>query len=504
MNQEQNNLNPNNFNTQGNNGIPNNQPLNNQGMGVNLQPQQTPSFQQPINQMNMQQPTPQPINKFESSNASNQNLNDKPPKKMNLGLIIGIVAAVAVVGIVIAMLLLGKNNSNGSSNSLFGSNVEKITEEQIKNYDYTSTARWANYNLGVSYLIPNISTANKATYSSSHGHHFQLGEYKIYVEKSLEGSTNLYMLPEDINKEKDSDKYKLEAGHMGSDHVDFAIETTKKIKINNIDTVYFESVISSETLMENIDEQYIGYSFEYNNQYISVYSHYYIDETNQLYHSNKTELNQILQYIINSFKTYNDESFSELDNNFNLKYLYNDGRTNKDADKLIGDERQFMVNNLNCGSPCNYVLLRNIDTQEIEWDGNYNTIFDAIQKNYKEFKKIEGLNFGPDKLLSKFEVLEEKSEIINGINMQKYVIYDSFAGYFNYINLYTFVVDGNPYIYQFYNNNSLLENEYTKEQKEILQEWVDINGSTMIRTLRFIEFEGNSANNSFKYLDYIR
>ena len=32
MNQEQNNLNQNNFNTQGNNGIPNNQPLqNNQG-----------------------------------------------------------------------------------------------------------------------------------------------------------------------------------------------------------------------------------------------------------------------------------------------------------------------------------------------------------------------------------------------------------------------------------------------------------------------------------------
>ena len=95
MNQEQNNLNPNNFNTQGNNGIPNNQPLNNQnfnqGMGFN---------QQPINQMNMQQPTPQPMNNtFESGNAGNQSFNSKSPKKMNLGLIIGIVAVVAVVGV---------------------------------------------------------------------------------------------------------------------------------------------------------------------------------------------------------------------------------------------------------------------------------------------------------------------------------------------------------------------------------------------------------------------
>ena len=97
MNQEQNNLNPNNFNTQGNNGIPNNQPLNNQsfnqGMGVNQQPinpqpQPTPSSQQPINQMNMQQPIPQPMNTFESGNASNQSFNSKPTKKINLGLII--------------------------------------------------------------------------------------------------------------------------------------------------------------------------------------------------------------------------------------------------------------------------------------------------------------------------------------------------------------------------------------------------------------------------------
>lgn len=125
MNQEQNNLNPNNFNTQGNNGIPNNQPLNNQsfnqGIGfnqqpINTQPQPTTSYGQPINQMNVQQPTPQPMNTFESGNTNNQNFNSKPPKKMNLQLIIGII--VAVVAIVVILMLLNGNKNNGLVNNL--------------------------------------------------------------------------------------------------------------------------------------------------------------------------------------------------------------------------------------------------------------------------------------------------------------------------------------------------------------------------------------------------
>lgn len=149
MNQEQNNLNPNNFNTQGNNEIPNNQPLNNQMINNNIyqnqvvqqsanvnqpifnpEPQPTPSFQQPINQMNV--PLQSMNNTFENGNASSQNLNSKPPKKMNLGLIIGIVAAVSVVivGIVLVPKLFNKsNNSNGSQNNSLYGDTELGTED---------------------------------------------------------------------------------------------------------------------------------------------------------------------------------------------------------------------------------------------------------------------------------------------------------------------------------------------------------------------------------------
>jgi len=161
MNQEQNNFNPNNFNTQNNNGIPNNQPLNNQSFNtpfnqnvapntnvnqttfnqqpINSQLQQAHSFQQPV----MQEPSPQPMNNtFESGIASNQNFNSKPPKKMNLGLIIGIVAAVVVVGvgIVFGSKLLSKNTNN-SDNQNSNNNVESETNVSKK---YSECAKVGN------------------------------------------------------------------------------------------------------------------------------------------------------------------------------------------------------------------------------------------------------------------------------------------------------------------------------------------------------------------------
>lgn len=188
MNQEQNNFNQNSFNMQGNNGISNNQTLNNfnpssntnqnqslvdnQGLqnnqninnafnqGVqqdtnisqpmynsqpassfqqtifNPQTQLTPSYQQSINQTNVQETVQQPINNtFESGNGNNPSFNSKTPKKMNLGLIIGIVAAVAVIGIwvIFGSKLLLNNNKNSGVNNLDGtSQSNSITKDNYK------------------------------------------------------------------------------------------------------------------------------------------------------------------------------------------------------------------------------------------------------------------------------------------------------------------------------------------------------------------------------------
>lgn len=164
MNQEQNNLNPNNFNTQGNNGIPNNQPLNNQnfnqGMSVNQQPinpqpQQPSNYEQPINQMNMQQPTPQPMNTFESGNTNNQNFNSKPPKKMNLGLIIGIVGIVAAtIGIGIYVLLKPNLNKNNNTNN---GQLNKVPSDYIAIENITDYEKLLNgtFDLSKNYILMN-------------------------------------------------------------------------------------------------------------------------------------------------------------------------------------------------------------------------------------------------------------------------------------------------------------------------------------------------------------
>ena len=137
MNQDSNNLNPNNFSTQCNNGMPNNQSLNNPfnpnvGSNINVsgqtfnsqptvetisqgQPQLTSRVQQPI----MQEPIPQPMNLFENANTSNQNFNSKPSKKMNLGLIIGIVVMVMVIGIIVGLVFINKNNINKEINIIY-------------------------------------------------------------------------------------------------------------------------------------------------------------------------------------------------------------------------------------------------------------------------------------------------------------------------------------------------------------------------------------------------
>ncbi|HHX68019.1 MAG TPA: hypothetical protein GX708_08230 [Gallicola sp.] len=179
MNQDLNNLNQDNFNTQGNNEIPNNQPLNNQnlnqGMGansqsINPQPQLTPSFQQPI----MQEPTSQPMNTFESGNTNNQNLNSKPPKKFNLGLIIGIAVAVAVVvvGIVFGSKLLSNKQEDynlfqiiekGNLRDSFA--TYNIESERLGSFKYIGKYKmYADY--GYRLYVPTIINATKAINSN--------------------------------------------------------------------------------------------------------------------------------------------------------------------------------------------------------------------------------------------------------------------------------------------------------------------------------------------------
>lgn len=153
MNQEQNNFNQNNFNIQGNNGTPNNQPLNNQNMNFNQQPinpqlqstqQQLIQNQQVNNlQTNFEQPNQQTINSFESVNANNENFNSKPPKKKNLGLIIGIVVLIVVIGLIVGFVIIANKKDKKPAeeapqvekNSITKDEFVKIENQYLQSYN---------------------------------------------------------------------------------------------------------------------------------------------------------------------------------------------------------------------------------------------------------------------------------------------------------------------------------------------------------------------------------
>ena len=161
MNQEQNNLNPNNFNTQGNNGIPNNQPLNNMNQNYNNTFNQSENIQPA---QNVSQPT------FNPQTETN-NFSSKPPKKINLGLIIGIIVGVVAVGIVGAVLLLGNNNNgnNNSENNASGnnnsSNNNYTFDNLIKDNENIHITNYVDFQLGYSFQYP-INLDLSETYRS--------------------------------------------------------------------------------------------------------------------------------------------------------------------------------------------------------------------------------------------------------------------------------------------------------------------------------------------------
>lgn len=537
MNQEPNNLNPNNFNTQGNNGIPNNQPLNNQsfnqGMGlnqqpINPQPQPTPSFQQPI----MQEPTPQPVNNsFESGNANNQNFNSKPPKKMNLGLIIGIVVAVVAV-IVVVILLLPKGNNSSSNNGMFGSSGNSITSEEISKYELETDTIWINKALGITYNIPKQISGSMLNGSGGfnyiHGSSFAYySGYDIYVDKSLEGHTNLETLASDIIGEKISDKYKFVYEFGSTLKTQFNNTTTEKVKIGKIDTVYFESeeLSTSSVVGNDLKVKLVGYSFKYNNEYISVYGELLMEENNKL-----EDLKQMLQYIINSIKEYKGESFKDLGGN--AKNYYDGGYTSSLCSSISFDKDGKCTSNM-CLEDCNknyfivnflsdhtlngvlrnygdaYDVVKEIDASKVNWNGTLDGIFEATQNQkfeYNQYAKKDYPTYMYDfpwvsydtntwKNEITIEILKEEKLNINNIDIKKYLIKTrkgTLGGY--YIAVYTFIVDNVPYVMSYHLDSSVYKAvnyipNMTEEQSNIIINQTEIVADSSILTFRILNLE---------------
>lgn len=259
MNQD-NNFNQNNFNSQGNNGMSNNQPLNNQNFNQNMnvnqsmfnqQPQPTPSFQQPI----MQEPTTQPMNNtFESGNAGNYSFNSKPPKKMNLGLIIGVVAAVVFVGIGVAFgskLLSNSGNNNNSNNGNNDSN--NSVENNDNNSDSNSTVNYDELMEMRVVINDNEIILNKTTIDDF----LESSKWKNYEESSFSTEVNkAIVLKDGVNE--------ITLTYLKSNNVIFQVTTNADFDNSVTKIQYKDSYIGTLNIGDNISEEKIKEKYTIN------------------------------------------------------------------------------------------------------------------------------------------------------------------------------------------------------------------------------------------------
>lgn len=218
MNQDQNNLNQNNFNTQVNNGIPNNQPLQNnqsfnntllgqQSVNGNIQPNNPTSIglqtnaNQQINNSHVQpvnlQPTPsyqQQVNvQPEQLTNVKTGANSKLPKKMNWGLILGIVAGIVVI-IIIGIIFISKIINNNLNNVPNIDNNETNNNETDENY----IAPWDDYTAyiqGIEFIFPMTfeefqNKIAKTTYELNYNYSLDDKIYKSYSTSNYVKYTN--------------------------------------------------------------------------------------------------------------------------------------------------------------------------------------------------------------------------------------------------------------------------------------------------------------------------
>lgn len=503
MNQEQNN-----FNTQGNNEIPNNQNLNNNfyqnhnmyqnangsGQPFSSQPQTTPNYGQSV----------------ESNNVTS-----KPPKKNNLALIIGVVTVVVVI-LISVLLLLSKSTNNEtaeSNNNETKDNNNSITEGDTSKYNLEIDTIWINTPLEITYNIPKQISGSMLNGSSSftymHGSSFSYyNGYNIYVDKSLEGHTDLNTLASDIIGEKNSNKYK-NVYQFGSDFLtEFDNKKTENIKIGNTETVYFESeeLSASSVVGNELKIKIVGYSFKYNNDYISVYGELLIEEESKLEY-----LKQMLQYIINSIKKHNGESIQELGGN--VKNYYDDGYTNNFVDEI---KTKITINHLsshtrngvlrtmsNSSDVVCSELYNSISTADayLSWNKTLDGIFDATKNT-----KYDTFGWRDDS--GTIEILNQEQLKINGIDMNKYLVKyrtGTKGGY--YVVVYTFIVDEIPYVFSYHLSNTVYNGtnstgiyitDLTDEQESVYIAQTETVAKSFIYTIHIFE-----ATDKITYQQYV-
>lgn len=436
------------------------------------------------------------INSIENKDFSN-GVNNLMKDKKKLILVAVILGCLVFV---ILLFFLLKNSV------LFTSNV--ISEEELKKYNIETETIWINKPLGITYEVPkqiDDLIINRFTYMHGSVSDYYSGR-EMYVEKSLEGSTNLKTLASDIIREKTSDKYSFvyKFGRKGLKPFDIALN--ENVKIGKFDTVYFESVPTEYDRDDDviIMEKYLGYSFKYNDEYISVYARYVMDGK-----CSEEELKIRLKYLISSIQDYNGKSLQELGGN--AKNFFDDGFSNLSHKSQA--KTPITINNYS-SHILNGILRTSWDTygrdrfcfelfpDEISFkNGNLDELTDAIKNStlsqHSFLWFIE--DYKTNSFVTNYDIIKEDTLTLNGINIKKYIIKTYYINE-NSVNdilcIYIFEVDGQAYVCQYklddgiYNDGDLKYTTFSKlpiDKQNVVINQTEAVADSMILTFRILD-----------------
>ena len=228
MNQDLNNQN-NNFNMQGNNGVPNNQNVNNIVQPLNSNVYQNQNFQQVSN--------------------NNQDLRPKKNNKMVL-IIIGIIILLIIIVVVCFAFIKndGNNNNNSSSNSNTDVNENPNNNNGVNNnQDNNSNDKELNNTIKISGTNVYISYSSKLRYKKQSNSILFYNNNDALVGITFNTTKYNGDLKDIINLLMDSfinDSATSSSGNIYNQK--FTLLDTENVKINNNDSIKFSGLVENQ------------------------------------------------------------------------------------------------------------------------------------------------------------------------------------------------------------------------------------------------------------------
>ncbi len=433
----------------------------------------------------------------QNNNLEGTNYNKKKSNKLIIVLIISLILLGGIFFFVSGNVFKTQNNEKSTNGK---------TSDNTSLPNIESDTIWINEAIGITYNLPKKTELASFNGSSSfkyiHGSSFEYNSsYKIYVDKSLEGHKNLETLASDIIGEKQSDKYRI-IYNFGSKFLkEFKNNVTKKVKIGKYNAVYFESeeLDAVGAYGNNLKIKIVGYSFKYNNEYISIYGELPVSENDKL-----SELKEKMEYIIKTINTYDEKSLQELDGN--VKEYYDDGFTNAFND---GVDRIFTINYYSPHTLNGILRQKNtisyINKNDFTWDGTTNNILNQLLTHKYPSSLLKFYNTAYNKSNKEYEtlydILNEDTVKINGIDFKKYTLKaynNTDKTSYKILVVYFFVVDNNPYLLQYSLDSSIynIKDKLTEEDQKNIIDQTELIAKSYIHTFRIL-------NNDEKYSTFV-